>query len=103
MTESWLEVYKAANALEAHSLKGMLEAENIEVCLRGEGLLAAVGELSADVVEVTIWVASSQFGLARQLLADYEQVAHPPWFCPECSERNEGSFEICWHCGRESP
>jgi hypothetical protein len=26
--------------------------------------------------------------------------AGPPWRCEGCQERNPGSFELCWSCGR---
>ncbi|MGF1724450.1 DUF2007 domain-containing protein [Photobacterium nomapromontoriensis] len=103
MIEPWCKVYGAANSLEAHSLKGMLESDNIEVMLRGEGLGAAAGELPTNVMEVEIWVRQSQLRLARQLLDHYELADSPTWSCRRCGEDNDGAFELCWQCGQERP
>jgi len=43
--QDWLKVYNASHLLEAHNLKGMLQAMGIEVSLKGEGLVAGAGEL----------------------------------------------------------
>ncbi|MGF1685210.1 DUF2007 domain-containing protein [Photobacterium japonica] len=103
MNEPWCKVYSAANMLEAHSLKGLLLAHNIDAQTRGDGLSAAAGELPANVVEVSVWVRQSRQGLARSVLQDYEQAAEWEWQCPQCGEDNAGSFEICWQCGAEHP
>lgn len=101
MIDPWCKVYGAANSLEAHSLKGMLESDNIAVTLRGEGLSAAAGELPVNVMEVGIWVRQSQQHQARMLLERYEQADLPTWSCRRCGEDNEGPFELCWQCGHE--
>ena len=101
--EAWCKVYSAANALEAHSLTGLLHTHRIEAQTRGESLSAAAGELPANVVEVSVWVRVSQHTQARAVLQGYEQAAEQEWQCPQCGEDNAGSFEICWQCGAEHP
>ena len=103
MDESWCKVYSAANMLEAHSLKGLLLAHNIDAQTRGDGLSAAAGELPANVVEVSVWVRQSRQGLARTVLQAYEEAANTLWWCGQCGEENAGTFEICWQCGNERP
>lgn len=103
MCETWIKIYQAGNNLEAHSLKGMLENEQIVVRLSGESLASAAGELPADVLQVGLWVPEYQVPLARQLIRRYEQGSFHDWYCPRCTERNEGQFEICWNCGHEKP
>ncbi|RXJ73023.1 hypothetical protein CS022_12065 [Veronia nyctiphanis] len=97
----WVEVYKAGNSLEAHSLKGMLEAEGIESHLKGESLSSAAGELPADVVAVTLWVESRLEDKARKVLFKYENQRHESWLCQQCHEENGGNFEVCWNCSAE--
>ncbi|MFD2177151.1 DUF2007 domain-containing protein [Veronia pacifica] len=97
----WLEIYKAANSLEAHSLKGMLEAIGIKATLKGESLSSAAGELPADVVAVTLWVQANNEVRAREALADYENQHLSSWICKQCGEENAGSFELCWQCSTE--
>ncbi len=97
----WKPAYKAANSLEAHSLKGMLESQGIGVRLSGEALNGAVGELPADQTGVTLWVEEYRLTLAKEHLARYESQVSSVWLCTQCGEENEGSFEICWQCGEE--
>ncbi|WP_051902562.1 DUF7577 domain-containing protein [Photobacterium sanctipauli] len=80
----------------------MLESEGIEVRLSGEGLGAAAGELPADVVEVTLWVAPAQLAVAKSFIEHYQTADRPEWHCQQCGEMNEGQFEICWQCGWEN-
>lgn len=101
MDDIWCEVYRAANVLEAHSLKGMLESSRIPVRLQGESLSAAAGELPADVLEVGIWVPQSCLIPAARLLSAYEQAEPPGWCCPRCGEQNGAQFELCWQCGHD--
>ncbi|KXF82685.1 putative signal transducing protein [Enterovibrio coralii] len=96
---SLVQVYSASNSLEAHSLKGMLESEGIEVILKGESLSSATGELPADVMAVTLWVASEREAVARKALDTYEAQSSTVWLCGACQEENGGNFEICWQCG----
>lgn len=103
METSWVRVYQAANSLEAHSLKGMLESEQIEVTLSGESLSAGAGELPMDVVQVSLWVPRVQAARARARLRAYETAEAGEWRCPGCGEFNTGRFEICWQCGEDKP
>ncbi|MGF1713570.1 DUF2007 domain-containing protein [Photobacterium chitinilyticum] len=103
MSGPWIKVYDAANNLEAHSIKGMLESERIEVQLSGENLSAATGELPTDVLQVGLWVQEEQVSSARQQLERYENTTYNGWKCHHCAEYNEGQFEICWQCGHDKP
>lgn len=91
-------VYQAINALEAHSLKGLLASHQIDCVLKGETLSAAVGELPPDVQGVTLWVESENATGAQTILQEYEAQSHAHWICPACGEENAGSFELCWQC-----
>ncbi len=88
------------NLLQAHTWKGLLEASGIQVELRGEALLGAIGELPADLHDVELWVKESQLAQAQAQLHSLE-VFSPEWQCVQCHEINEGSFELCWQCSAE--
>ncbi len=103
MSGPWIKIYDASNNLEAHSIKGMLENEFIEVQLSGESLASAAGELPADVLQVGIWVQEVKESSARKLLHAYENTEYRDWVCPHCAERNAGQFEICWQCAYDKP
>lgn len=88
------------NLLQAHTWKGLLETQGIEVELRGEALIGGVGELPVDVQTVEIWVNVADIESAKKQLADLT-LERPSWQCIHCNENNDASFEICWQCGAE--
>lgn len=98
----WLRVYQAANSLEAHTVKGALEASGVQVQLKGEALAGALGELPANVIEVTLHVRLQDFEQSQLILARYQQEERPSWYCSHCGEHNAGSFELCWQCGQDA-
>ncbi|ART80571.1 putative signal transducing protein [Oceanisphaera avium] len=99
----WNAIYKAANSLEAHMLKGALEVSGIAVQLQGEALAGAVGELPVSAIEVTVLVQAQHLVPAKQILLAYQQPYTHSWHCRHCGEHNDGSFEVCWQCGQEAP
>lgn len=99
----WVTAYKAANSLEAHTLKGALEVSGIAVQLQGEALAGALGELPANAIEITMQVKNHRLAQARQILQRYQDVAEASWICSRCGEENAGSFELCWQCGQDAP
>jgi hypothetical protein len=68
----WIAVYKAANSIEAHLIRGLLEAEAIPVRLSGEPLGGAIGELPTDVAQVEVLVPRGLSVRARGLVQAYE-------------------------------
>lgn len=104
--KNFVRVYRAANASEAHVIRGLLEQYDISVRLFGEGLSSGLGELPAEVVEVEVHVPSGYRQLARQLIDEYEirpsaaGEAVNDWDCETCGEKNPATFGICWHCQR---
>ena len=103
-TENMVRVYRAANATEAHVIRGLLEQHDIRVRLIGEHLSSGFGELPAEVTEVELHVPAVFEQLARQLISEYEQRATsgresgPDWICAHCGESNPADFGVCWNC-----
>ncbi|HJP37577.1 MAG TPA: DUF2007 domain-containing protein [Gammaproteobacteria bacterium] len=97
-------IYRAANALEAHVIRGLLGQHNIQVHLFGEGLSSGFGELPAEVIEVEIHVPTGYRQLAGQLISEYEAqssaVDDPAseWTCRGCGEKNPLTLGVCWNC-----
>ncbi len=100
MMDSYVELYRAANMIEAHAVKGYLEQHGILVRVLGEALGGAAGELPVDSQEVRLLVERCQQSRARTLLNRYQQEL-APWQCDACGEQNDGHFEVCWRCGAE--
>lgn len=67
----------------------------------------AAGELPPAVAQPELWVAPEDFEAAERLLNETEQAFETrtgkPWRCPQCGERLEVQFEVCWRCGTERP
>ena len=97
-------VYRAANATEAHVLRGILGQHQIDARIIGEGLSSAMGELPVNVAEVEIQVPTGYLDRARELCRDYEQSRTAPtqtaesWRCAACREENPPTFGVCWNC-----
>ena len=96
--------YRAANALEAHLVKHLLESNDIPTEVSGEYLAGGVGELPVEVLQVEVRTKPEYVAAARQLIRQHQEQGpseEPPWICPFCGEENDPQFEICWHCGKE--
>jgi hypothetical protein len=105
------QVYVAGHPMDAHLVKGFLEAHGVAAVVRGETLFGVRGEapMTADTLP-TVWVLDDgAVGRARDLIAEYLQrraadAAHGhPWQCPTCGERVEPQFTECWRCGTARP
>jgi len=66
-------VYKAADGIQAHLVRGVLEGEGIPVSIRGEALMGAVGELPATMLDVEVQVPPEYASRARELALECEE------------------------------
>jgi len=94
--------YRASSDAEAAMLTQDLEAVGILTTKTG-GISgsAGFGELPADSLLVEIWIPREKADLARKTIEEAQERKsrnHAEWTCSECSEENEGGFEICWSC-----
>lgn len=75
-------VYEAENVIDAHLVKGLLEAEQIPVFVRGEYLTGAIGELPVMGL-VAVCVAERDLEAAARIVAawraDVELAPEPGW------------------------
>jgi hypothetical protein len=93
-------VYRAASAIEASFLKGLLEEEGISVRTFGPNDSSSFPGGSS---EIEIHVPEQLADAARKVLDDYEarssgDLQQAPWLCQRCGEENEPSFDTCWNC-----
>ena len=94
-------VYTAADAVSAGLLKSVLEGEGIQAVLRNDLLQGGLGEIPQPSAWPEIWVLNdSDSARALDLISNYQaESADDPWGCPQCGERLEGQFAVCWSCG----
>ena len=109
-------VYTGRDEMDAHFVKGLLEAEGIEAAVMGENLVNAVGTLPlSDNSLPSVWVPDGDVDRAMLIVRDYEQVdrvnaevtvedaPRPTWKCANCGEAVEEQFSECWNCGHARP
>jgi hypothetical protein len=61
-----------------------------------------MGELPIDAALPQVWVEKpADAERARLLIDEFLRApdAGKPRKCPQCSEENPGSFDLCWSCG----
>jgi len=67
----WVAIERVNGALQAEILRGLLEAQGIQVFLSQEGAGRAIGLSVGPLGEVEIWVPAESRQLAEQVLEDY--------------------------------
>ncbi|MFE8730954.1 putative signal transducing protein, partial [Aeromonas hydrophila] len=77
-------LHRASHTLEAHALKGALEAKGVPVRLNGDGLSGAFGELAADLLQVTLTVRAGDCSKAGRVIERYQQRQGNGWLCGQC-------------------
>ena len=118
-------VYTARDAMEAHFVKGLLEAEGIKASVQGEALQETWGNLplsaenlpsvhvmdDADALRAIPVIeeyrkrdqADAALEVGQRLATTDPIPARPTWKCPNCGEAVEEQFTACWHCGHGRP
>ena len=103
------EIHLTQNGMEAHFLRGLLEANGIEAFVHGEDSTAIRGHIPFSkkaTLRVCVYDAV-RIDEAKTLISAYleekdsDGPAGEPWLCPECQERLEAQFTLCWQCGTE--
>ncbi|WDE08323.1 DUF2007 domain-containing protein [Thalassomonas viridans] len=96
-------VYTNENLFLVANVKNILEAQRIEVMLKNEFSLGAIGEISAFDAWPELWLVNeSDYEKAMAVIeASSSHKGADEWICNHCCERNDASFEICWNCQSE--
>jgi len=100
------QVYSAQSLMDAQFLKDFISENEIEVMIKGDMLLGAIGEIPADTTP-SVWVLDdADFDRARALVKVFEDregavaANASVWKCLECDELIEPQFSQCWNCGK---
>lgn len=99
--------YIAADPVDAHMVRGMLEALGIHAVVKGDIAWSARGETPPmDDTSPQVWVDEADVPAAREAIERRqrdEAGQAEAWRCPSCGERLEGQFTQCWNCGAPRP
>ena len=98
-------IYTHSNPLMVGHIRGLLEAAGIEVELRNQFAIGAVGELSPVDAWPEVWLLHEEDGERAKLIVEtaISDSSCPDWHCPGCQEHNGAAFDICWCCGVGRP
>ena len=95
-------VYVSDNRVLIALLKSELEANGISCFIKNE-FPPAAGEITRIIAWAEIWIANSDDEInALKIIHEKlheESALNRPWICPECHEKLDGQFKICWKCG----
>jgi hypothetical protein len=100
-----IKLYTAADPMQAHLLRGALEAVGIEAEVRRDTLFSTRGETPVTFDTLPeVWIPDdADLELARRLVAELETKdpapAGPMWTCASCGEQVVAQFDRCWNCG----
>jgi hypothetical protein len=100
-------IYSAKNPIDAHLLKGVIEAEGIQGVVQGDFLWSTRGEVPITPETCpSVWVTNDEdYEKAMEIVNKFQSQAAigeseiEEWRCENCNEINEGQFTECWQCG----
>lgn len=99
MSNDLVVVEKFLTEPEALTAQAYLEQAGVESFIEGTASTNAL--FYAGVVSIRLLVHQRDASVATAALRDFlGQSAAPDqqWYCGECSETNEGTFDVCWKC-----
>ncbi len=95
--------YSHENPFFVGNARNLLENAGIEVMTKNEFSSSGSGELAPMDTWPELWVVNEKDYTAAQAIIDEIKSPSdkPPWFCSNCGEENDASFEFCWQCQTE--
>jgi len=98
-------IYTHANLIIVANMQNVLENNGIDTFLKNEHLSAAAGEVSPFDAWPEVWIPhDSDYDKAKSIIDNITNNDNSrDWYCPQCGELNDASFEICWQCGHSGP
>ncbi len=84
--------------ISATQAQSWLAQQGIHGFVEGAGATSAFGGNS--LAPARLMIADIDFDRARARMAEYRTNTrqHTSWYCGECQETNEASFDLCWSC-----
>lgn len=98
--DSLVFVESFSTSIEAELFKNWLRNEGIEAFVDGTGVANALAHVGSALSGARVLVVESELAEAQQLLSQYREVQgnKTSWYCSDCREYNEPSFDMCWKC-----
>jgi len=89
------------NRMIVFNLKNVLQAEGIETIVVNEFAAGGAGDLATFDTWPELWVEDDDKLEQAQVIIQgiLSGSATNDWFCRNCQEQNDASFQFCWKCG----
>ncbi|UTF58915.1 DUF2007 domain-containing protein [Gilvimarinus sp. DA14] len=95
-------VYTHENKILVENARNLLRENGIDSRLKNEYAAGAMGDLSPIQTWPELWADEADYAKAKAIIDDLlNRPAGQAWYCPQCGEENDASFEVCWHCQSE--
>lgn len=95
-------IYSTQNRVMLYLLQSKLSVSGINCMIRNEEPPAA-GEIPPMLAWPELWVLDDgQYATALQIIQEeltHHSESKKKWLCPQCGEKLEGQFDVCWNCG----
>ena len=90
------------NRMIVFNLKNVLQAEDVETIVINEFAAGGAGDLATFDTWPELWVEDDAQLEQAQVIIQGILSDSPTndWFCSNCQEQNDASFQSCWKCGR---
>ncbi len=101
-----VKLYSGREAIDAHHIRAVLDAEGIDAVVMGDHLRLAWAQIPPTLnTQPAVWVKKEDVIRALNVLRGHHSEATelPAWDCSECGETIEGQFYACWQCGGMHP
>lgn len=93
--------YRARSRVDAWLVLHRLSHAGIRAHVFHDQIAGIVGEVPPDSAQPEVWLDDpDDLERADRVVADLQAEAEgADRLCPDCSESNPASFELCWRCG----
>lgn len=91
-----------ATQVEAEHVQSLLEEQNIETFVDGGAANTAMSYVGSAIGGVKLLTKDTDAEVAKSILTSLESdsAVGEDWFCAKCEDTVDGSFEVCWSCGK---
>lgn len=97
-------LYTHENRFLVYNVLNIMQNAGIETQLKNEYASAAAGDLAPHDTWLELWVChEDDYQRAKDIMQQSFDHSKTQWFCPQCHEANDASFEFCWNCQTERP
>lgn len=96
-----MKIFTHPSLYQVVNVQNLLRFKRIKTTIRNEYLAGGSGELAPQDTWPELWLNDETDWARAEELVESLNVENEPWFCTQCGEHNDGSFDYCWQCQTE--